>query len=114
MRLPPRTTALAGVCLTLLAGCTAPPPDAPRTPGPSASASSSARDDATPAPDPTQTPTPPSAACAAPCRSRPRSIGRFRTALAPEASGLAAGVRNPDLLYVLDDGPGTAALLVVR
>ena len=53
-------------------------------------------------------------ACPRPCRRRPRVIGRFRTALAPEASGIAAGQRNPELLYILDDGPGTTSLLVVR
>lgn len=41
-------------------------------------------------------------------------MGRFRTSLAPEASGIAASARNPGLLYVLDDGPGTTSLLVVR
>lgn len=48
------------------------------------------------------------------CRARPRTVGRFRTALAPEASGIAGGSRNPRLLYVVDDGPGTTSLLVVR
>ena len=40
--------------------------------------------------------------------------GRFPLRLAPEASGLVAGRRNPGLLYVLDDGPGTTSLLVLR
>ena len=32
---------------------------------------------------------------------------------APEASGLVASRRNPGLLYIVDDGPGTTSLLVI-
>ena len=52
--------------------------------------------------------------CAAPCRRRATVVGRFGRNAAPEASGLAASRRNPGLLYVLDDGPGTTSLLVIR
>ena len=41
-------------------------------------------------------------------------MGSFGEANAPEASGLAASRRNPGLLYVVDDGPGTTSLLVIR
>jgi hypothetical protein len=40
-------------------------------------------------------------------------IGTYPVQEAPEASGLVAGRRNPDVLYVLDDGPGTTSLLVI-
>ena len=100
-----RRAALAGLCLAFAAGCTpaqrATPSD-PATPAPDDAAEVSESPSARPdrgCPD---------------CRARPRSIGRFRTALAPEASGIAAGVRNPDLLYIVDDGPGTSELLVLR
>ena len=53
-------------------------------------------------------------ACRAPCRARPRAVGSFGETNAPEASGLAASRRNPGLLYVVDDGPGTTSLLVIR
>ena len=41
-------------------------------------------------------------------------MGSFGEANAPEASGLAASRRNPGLLYLVDDGPGTTSLLVIR
>lgn len=41
-------------------------------------------------------------------------VGSFGRANAPEASGVAASRRNPGLLYVVDDGPGTTSLLVIR
>ena len=53
-------------------------------------------------------------ACARPCRDRPRTVGRFGNDAAPEASGIAASRRNAGLLYIVDDGPGTTSLLVVR
>lgn len=40
-------------------------------------------------------------------------MGVFPRAQAPEASGLAPSRRNPGLLYVLDDGPGTTSVLVI-
>ena len=61
---------------------------------------------------PSAAPTP---ACAAvPCRLRPRTVGAFGPRLAPEASGLAASRRTPGLLYLVDDGPATTSLVVVR
>lgn len=53
----------------------------------------------------------PRAACDDPCRGQPRVAGSFAAGLAPEASGLAASRRNPGLLYVVDDGPGTTSLI---
>ncbi|MPZ73867.1 MAG: hypothetical protein GEU74_11650 [Nitriliruptorales bacterium] len=41
-------------------------------------------------------------------------MGSFDFTAAPEASGIAASRRNPGLLYVLDDGPGTTSLVVLR
>lgn len=69
---------------------------------------------ATATPSPEATARPDSAQCSEPCRRAPRVAGRFRTAAAPEASGLAASRRNPGVLYVLDDGPGTTSLLAIR
>lgn len=76
-----------------------------RTPSPSGAPSHAAS--ATPSP----AARPP--ACEQPCRRRPRIVGRFNQDAAPEASGIAAGRRNRDVLYVLDDGPGTMSLLAV-
>jgi hypothetical protein len=55
-------------------------------------------------------------ACADPlgCYGEPELIGTFDVAAVPEASGLAASLRNPDVLYLLDDRPGTSSLLAVR
>jgi len=66
--------------------------------------------------DPTPTVTvtgTPSPSCDPPCRRRPRVVGRFDPDLAPEASGLAASRRNPGLLYLVDDGPGTTSVAVL-
>ena len=41
-------------------------------------------------------------------------MGSFGEANAPEASGLAASRRNPGLLYLVDDGPATTSLLIIR
>ena len=77
-------------------------------------------DSATPTPEPTPSSpaTEPQPAttrrCDRPCRRPPRTVATFPVAEAPEASGLAAGRRNPDVFYILDDGPGTTSVLVVR
>ena len=93
------------VAALVLAGCTSgADPDGPRSPGPAASASGRTRDPAAPDEE----------ACARPCRARPRGAGRFGEGVAPEASGLAASRRNRGLLYVVDDGPGTTSLAVIR
>src|SRR5687767_11544428 len=105
-RTGPRRAALVVLGLSLAIGCTQPPPDVtstPASPTPAQAASATAPPSLRP-----------SRQCPGVCRGGPRSVGRFRTSLAPEASGIAAGVRNPDLLYIVDDGPGTAQLLVVR
>lgn len=52
--------------------------------------------------------------CDTPCRSKPRVVGRFDVDAAPEASGIAASARNPGVLYVVDDGPGTTAVVALR
>jgi hypothetical protein len=72
--------------------------------------------DPTPSASPTTAPTEGQRqqSCRAPCRGRPRPVGSFGEANAPEASGLAASRRNPGLLYLVDDGPGTTSLLVLR
>jgi hypothetical protein len=46
------------------------------------------------------------AACAAPaaCFGAAALVGQFDAALVPEASGLAASIRNPGLYYLVDDG----------
>lgn len=40
-------------------------------------------------------------------------VGTFDVDAAPEASGIAASRRNRNVLYVLDDGPGTSSLLAL-
>ena len=54
-----------------------------------------------------------SATCGEPCRTSPEQVGAFGLRRAPEASGLAASRRHGDLLYVLDDGPGTTSVLAI-
>jgi hypothetical protein len=49
----------------------------------------------------------------APTPARPVLAGTFDVALASEASGLVVGRRDPDVLWILDDGPGTTSLLAV-
>ena len=91
--------------LLVLAGCSAPPTASrpPAPPPPSAS------------PPASPTPSPAAALCEhPPCRGRPRTVGAFGSQLAPEASGLAASRRNPGLLYLVDDGPGTTFVGVVH
>lgn len=63
---------------------------------------------------PTRTSIPP------PARSEPQPAGiepfvagTFDLSVVGEASGLALSVRNPDVVYVLDDGPGTTGVLAV-
>lgn len=66
-----------------------------------------------PSPSPTPTQAPP---CAPPseCYQDPVQTGTFDSARVPEASGLAASARNPGLLYLLDDGPDTRVVEVMR
>lgn len=47
------------------------------------------------------------------CYGQPEQIGAFDPAVLPEASGLAASRRNPGLLYLLDDRPGTSEVWVL-
>jgi hypothetical protein len=71
-----------------------------------------------PAASPTGTPapTPDAGVCEDPlgCYGEPERIGTFDAATIPEASGLAASLANDDVLYLLDDRPGTSFLLAVR
>ncbi|MBA2578269.1 MAG: hypothetical protein H0V05_16795, partial [Euzebyaceae bacterium] len=48
------------------------------------------------------------------CYEQPVRVGVFDADVIPEASGLAASARNPGVLYVLDDGPGTSEVWAVR
>jgi len=48
------------------------------------------------------------------CYAEPELTGTFDVAAVAEASGLAASMRNPGLLYVLDDGPETEGVEVLR
>jgi hypothetical protein len=48
------------------------------------------------------------------CYGEPVRLGRFDAEAIPEASGLAASALDPDLLYLLDDRPGTEAIWAVR
>lgn len=63
--------------------------------------------------------TPPAAStpdrCAAPgaCYGPPRKVGSFDAEVVPEASGLAASVRNPGLYYLLDDGTGAEKVWIL-
>jgi hypothetical protein len=99
----PRLKITIALALTALLGCTGetPPPEPAPSDRPSQLAVSPA-------------PTARARGCEGPCRRRPRPVGSFGTAQAPEASGLAASRRNRGLFYVLDDGPGTTSLLVIR
>ncbi len=55
------------------------------------------------------------AACAGPpCYGTPVRIGQFDPEVLSEVSGLAVSSRDPDILYVLDDGSGTPTVWVVR
>jgi hypothetical protein len=82
---------------------TPPPPTLPASPAP-------ARPD-----DPLRTPDPdpPPCADARGCYGPPRRVGEFDVAAVPEASGLAASRRNPDVLYLLDDRPGTSEVWAI-
>jgi hypothetical protein len=96
--IPSRAAAIAAA---LAISCTAAPPPAPLASSPDqASQSHAAEATAEPCPEP--------------CRGPPVALGRFPVRAAPEASGLVTGRRNPDAFYVLDDGPGTTSLLVIR
>lgn len=78
----------------------------------------------TPSPTPTWEPTTPSGtateepSCVAVdgigCYAQPRRIGEFDADALPEASGLAVSRRDGDVLYLLDDEPGTGAVHAVR
>lgn len=115
-QLTARTLAAAATLVAVVAGgaaCTSAPEPAP-APAPSKPESPPVVS-ATPSPSPSPAATARSAiACAGDCRRAPRVVGRFRTASAPEASGLAASRRNGGVLYVLDDGPGTTSVLAIR
>lgn len=54
--------------------------------------------------------------CADPmgCYGEPDLVGIFDAKLIPEASGLAASRRNPGVLYLLDDQPGTTGVWAIR
>lgn len=96
------TANLAALVAVLVAvGCTQPAPEqAPRTAG-------------APVTTPAATATTPSPACPDPCRAPPKTIGAFPVRQAPEASGLVASRRHDDILYVVDDGPGTTSVLAI-
>jgi hypothetical protein len=106
---------LLAVCGLLLAvGCAAtsdgqagPAPEttAPRTPGTAA-----------PTDPATVPPTAVATACAEPagCFGQPRRVGTFDVDAVPGASGLAASRRNPGVLYLLDDRPGTGEVWAVN
>lgn len=106
-----RSRVLAFGVLVLLAGCEG--AEAPAAPATMA---------VTEAPSPVPSPSPSPGAtstpwgCADPpgCYAEPVQLGSFDAEEIPEASGLAASVRNPGLFYVLDDGPDTTAVHVVR
>lgn len=48
------------------------------------------------------------------CWERPAALGAFDAEVVPEASGLVASLRNPGLYYLLDDGPDTTQVWVLR
>jgi hypothetical protein len=54
------------------------------------------------------------APASAPAFGKPVRVGTFDVALAPEASGLAASLANPGVLYVLNDARRTSGVLAVR
>jgi len=66
-----------------------------------------------PSPSPSASP---SRDCSDPldCWERSVPIGAFDAEVVPEASGLVASLRNPGLYYLLDDGPGTTQVWVLR
>jgi hypothetical protein len=65
---------------------------------------------------PTAEPTAEPTVCREPagCFGQPARVGTFDVDALPGASGLAAGVRNPDVLYLLDDRPGTGEVWAVQ
>ncbi|CAN5155765.1 hypothetical protein BH23ACT9_BH23ACT9_27390 [soil metagenome] len=65
-----------------------------------------------PPPEPSQPPTP--APVIVPTTGSPEVLGTFDLSLAPEASGIVASRTDPDLLWLVDDGPGTTSILGVR
>jgi hypothetical protein len=56
------------------------------------------------------------AGCADPlgCYEQPERVGAFDATATPEVSGLAASRRDPDVLFLLDDAPGTGEIWAVR
>lgn len=116
-RFVPVCALLIAFCVAL-SGCSAAPTSTATTtpkpgpePGPNPAATT-ARPTPTP-PDPVQTETgaPPQSGCERDCEG---PIAQFDTEIVGEASGAVISARDPDLLWVLDDGPGTTSLLGVR
>jgi hypothetical protein len=106
----------AGLLLVALS-CAAPPspppaPDPPAVPRPSDTPAVPHSSDAPAAPAPSDTV--PACADALDCYAVPQRTGDFDVTRVTEASGLAASARNRDLLWLLDDGPGTAGVEVLR
>ncbi|MPZ86823.1 MAG: hypothetical protein GEU81_01895 [Nitriliruptorales bacterium] len=71
-----------------------PPPDAPAEPDPTAGLPTGCEEPLA-------------------CYRNPSRTGAFDAELVPEASGLAASVRNPGVLYLLDDRPGTGGVWLI-
>lgn len=124
MRSRPAATAtccLVVVLVALVAGCTSPsaaPDSVASSPATSRSTPSTVTDPSAEGPTPVARATgDPQGATTAPeptgDASGPVTVGRFAVAVVPEASGLAVSRRNPDVAWVLDDGPGTAGLVAV-
>ncbi len=61
-------------------------------------------------------PAPPPRDCSRPsdCYERPAPVGAFDEEVVAEASGLVASLRSPGVYYLLDDGPGTTQVWVLR
>jgi hypothetical protein len=109
---------LLAVCGLLLAvGCAATTTEGPPgTERPETSAPRpTAPETAVPTVPATLAPTAEATACAEPagCFGQPRRVGTFDVEVVPGASGLAASRRNPDVLYLLDDRPGTGEIWAV-
>jgi len=56
---------------------------------------------------------PPTRSASQPAGTEPLVAGAFDLGVVGEASGLARSVRNPGVIYVLDDGPGTTGVLAI-
>ena len=91
---------LAAAVVLLLAACsTGPDPSVVASPSSSPSASTAS--------------TAPAGAASAPQPGGPARLATFDPVLAPEVSGLAVSRRDPDVLYLVDDGPGTTGVLAL-